>query len=198
MKPTLSLQEAMNEMVRRLGADQSGRDGAARKEAAAEKRVRPLNEAEAYAGLEPVMGQLYKQYLDAQAAHQKVVDKHGPDSPMTIVAGDMTDSARSAVETRLIELKENRALAALAAIRMQEDFEESWRRKRKEQKAIDAFYEDERRRLADRARKAGEDGYFMALMLMMLLNASLQAARRNLSIAAAFSTATRAERRAAA
>lgn len=60
-----------------------------------------------YLKIDPVLAQLYKQYCDARAKLDQLHRERGSDDPMAEIAADMKDSAHTAVETRLLELKEN-------------------------------------------------------------------------------------------
>jgi len=59
---------------------------------------------------DPLLGDLYKEYQDNKAQVQELEAVHGADDPMVEVAQDMRESAWSAVQTRLIEVKENKIL----------------------------------------------------------------------------------------
>lgn len=60
-----------------------------------------------YAGIDQVLASLYKQYLEAKENLGKLLVDRGAQDPMTEIAWDMHDSLRSAVETRLLELKDD-------------------------------------------------------------------------------------------
>ena len=61
-----------------------------------------------YLGSDPVLAQLYKQYCDARDRLSCLRKEFGRDDAMADIAADMKDSAHSAVETRLLELKDGR------------------------------------------------------------------------------------------
>lgn len=62
-------------------------------------------ELQAFMAIDPLLADLHKQMVDARAHHTKLAKLRGPADPMTDVANDMMDSARTAFETRLLELR---------------------------------------------------------------------------------------------
>ncbi len=68
-----------------------------------------------YASIDPVLASLYKQYLEAKETLGKLLVKGGDQDPMTEIAWDMHDSLRSAVETRLLELKDDKTASGRVA-----------------------------------------------------------------------------------
>lgn len=70
-----------------------------------------------YLGSDPLLAQLYKQYCDARAKLDALHREFGRGDPMAVVASDMKDSAHTAVETRLLELKDNKAVQGQVAVR---------------------------------------------------------------------------------
>lgn len=70
-----------------------------------------------YASLDPVLASLYKQYCEAKENLGKLLIEKDAQDPMTEVAWDVHDSLRSAIETRLLELKDDGTVSArIAAI----------------------------------------------------------------------------------
>lgn len=70
-----------------------------------------------YASIDSVLASLYKQYCAAKENLGKLLVDKGAQDPMTEIAWDMHDSLRSAIETRLLELKDDGAVSArIAAI----------------------------------------------------------------------------------
>ena len=97
----LSLQEVMNAVSKRLDA------------------VRPedappppdvMSELDAFAALDPLLGDLQKQYLDLRLSRKKQEKQFGKDSPMAEIAQDAEDSAWCMAQTRYIELRADRQL----------------------------------------------------------------------------------------
>lgn len=68
-----------------------------------------------YASLDSVLASLYKQYCAAKETLGKLLVNNGAQDPMTEVAWDVHDSLRSAIETRLLELKDDGAVSARVA-----------------------------------------------------------------------------------
>src|SRR3990167_5036480 len=68
-----------------------------------------------YASLDSVLASLYKQYCAAKESLGKLLVEKGAQDPMTEVAWDVHDSLRSAIETRLLELKDDGAVSARIA-----------------------------------------------------------------------------------
>lgn len=94
-----SILALMNEMARGEYAEKL----AAPKES--EKPVQKTTEFEVFCAQDPLLRDLNKQFLDAKAYHQKLIQENGQDDPMAEIAADMEDSAWCAVQTRLLELK---------------------------------------------------------------------------------------------
>lgn len=63
-----------------------------------------------YVGIDEVLAALYKQYCDTKDNLGKLVIEKGSEDAMTEIAWDTHDSARSAVEARLLELKEDESI----------------------------------------------------------------------------------------
>ena len=71
-----------------------------------------------YISLDSVLASLYKQYCAAKENLGKLLIEKGEQDPMTEIAWDSHDSLRSAIETRLLELKDDKAVCAgIAAIK---------------------------------------------------------------------------------
>lgn len=68
-----------------------------------------------YMKIDPVLASLYKQYCEAKENIGKLLAKRDAHAPMAEIAWDMHDSLRSAVETRLIELKDDKAASGKVA-----------------------------------------------------------------------------------
>lgn len=78
----------------------------------------PLSEVGLYITSDRLLADLYRQYLEAQRHYITSIETHGKDAPMTEIASDMADSSFCAMETRLIELREEKGMADRVA-RMQ-------------------------------------------------------------------------------
>ena len=71
----------------------------------------PLSEVGLYITNDRLLADLYRQYLEAQRNYISSIQDHGKNSPMTEIASDMSESAFCAMETRLIELREEEGMA---------------------------------------------------------------------------------------
>lgn len=173
----------MNEMVRRFETIKT--------EGPNSYQTDPWTEIKAYIGLDPLLGDLHKQYLDARSFHKKLLRENGKDDAMTEIALDARSSAVSAIETRVLELKKDEALRSVVAYRLRKaelareeelsaDTKEYW-------KKIRGFNAVQAQ--AEKQRSEGEEGFFMAVMFLIIMNRMLQKARRKLSIASVFDTA---------
>ncbi len=91
-----------------------------------------------YIQIDPVLAQLYKQYCDTKDRLGQLLANVGANDPMTEIAWDMHDSLRSAIDTRLVELKDNKETnGKLAALKNEEALaqERAEREARKQQSA---------------------------------------------------------------
>lgn len=66
--------------------------------------------------LDPDVLSLYKAHLDARAEYLNTLVAHGADSPLSEIAADRSDSLWCALETRLYELRMDRAAQARKAL----------------------------------------------------------------------------------
>ncbi len=66
-----------------------------------------LSEVEAYMAVDPTLASLHKQYMDARRTRLRALEQQGEGSAMADIARDLEDSAQSAMETRMIELRED-------------------------------------------------------------------------------------------
>lgn len=96
----------MNDMVTRLDAicaDDPKKRGHA-----------PLTEMEAFIHIDGLLAGLNKQYMEAKNTRQELASTFGNDDAVTEVALDMEDSAWCAMQTRYLELRDQRELMARA------------------------------------------------------------------------------------
>lgn len=77
-----------------------------------------LDEINLYATLDPILAGLLKQYKDADKQAYYLDNSFSIDDPMAEIAHDRRDSAWSAVETRLIELREDEKFASMVGLRL--------------------------------------------------------------------------------
>lgn len=175
-----SLRDIMNDMI----ACPERLEDHLRRENAIRTRI------EAWTAIDPLLADLYKQFLDAKTYHRKVAGRHGSDAPMAIVASDMTDSAGSAFQTRLLEIRRDRSLRrrVLALLREARRYKEKEKRK-----ALQSFYRQQG--FMHDKRKAAEDSFNLAVFLWWMLYFVLENTRRTLSLANDFAQASHAVHR---
>lgn len=163
---------------------------------AAEGAVSPAALEQAYEALDPLLTTLKKQLADLlyQVERRRVGGL--ADDPMYDVLCDMVDSARSAYDTRLIELK------ARADIQTQvKDMVKAAARAEAEQARLllaqnyrvkmNEFYSRLRQQAkVRRAKKEAEDGLFTALVLFSMLQWTVGEAHRRLRLASVFMQAS--------
>jgi DUF438 domain-containing protein len=110
MSAEASLSELMNAMISRLEYTHP-----AEMESVPESKQWEM--IEMYCTIDSVLASLYKQYCAAKENLGKLLIDKGAQDPMTEIAWDIHDSLRSAIETRLLELKDDGAVSSrIAAI----------------------------------------------------------------------------------
>ncbi len=170
MKPG-SLDAIISDIIRRIEASRTG-DGA---------RVRdPIAEAARMLPADAVLASLHKDYLEARCHYRTVRSRFGLHDPMAEVAADMLDSARSAVQTRLIELRDLR------------DNEEARIVMERSVRAHYAGKEAAAARAAaqKRARDQDTDNVFWLALFFWFLNNTFATTRQKLSATGDFALAT--------
>ena len=70
----------------------------------------PLSELNAFIQMDGLLASLHKDYLDAKAQRIELVALYGDDDAMAEVAIDMEDSAWCAMQTRYLEVREQREM----------------------------------------------------------------------------------------
>ena len=180
-----NLQDIMNRMVSRFeGIKTEGPDS---------YQKDPWTEIKAYIGLDPLLGDLHKQYLDARALHKKLLNDNGKDDPMTDAAFDARASSVSAIETRVLELRKDEALRSIVAYRMRrtqlEQQEELSAATKEYWRKIRGYNENQISDAAQKRREEGASNFFAAIVFLSLMEQMLRSARRNLSIASVFEAA---------
>lgn len=160
-----SLEAIISDMIRRLDTIRpDGQDTPSADD--------PLREIAALAATDPVLAALHKEYLEANSRHKKLVRENGADDAMAEVAADMLASARSAVQTRLIELQDVRESEGRAVL------ERRMLAKKAEQEAARSILNAEKRKNAQ-----GADLFFWLVMFYWFMNRTIIATRRTLSAA---------------
>lgn len=176
----VSLQETMNQMARRM-------DGLLEDKPAA---ICGEDETHLYLAVDPVLADLHKHLADAGANMRRVQKQCGDKDPMTDVARDAADSARSAVETRLIELRHSaETKAAIKALIIKEADQKEFEKREEVRLHQKAFWKEFARPKAKKqtVQQQAGDAFGMVLASLMVLRYNLAEANEKLSIAATFS-----------
>lgn len=119
----------MNHVARQL-------DAAPRRYAPAPRPV--LSEIEIFASMDPLLGDLQRQYKDARYARRMQEKSFGSDDPMSEVARDAEDSAWCAMQTRYMEVRADRdTMRQMQIIQNEQQAEE--RREKELEKKRDAL-----------------------------------------------------------
>tara|TARA_R110000868_G_scaffold402111_1_gene678144 strand:+ start:639 stop:1280 length:642 start_codon:yes stop_codon:yes gene_type:complete len=102
---------------------------------------RVSQELSLYISIDPILGSLHKEYLDACALLDDLAVKNNPEyNAMTTVASDRVESAHSAFSARLIELRSDETTSAMVEMKrhrliLEEMEERKVARRMKEEKA---------------------------------------------------------------
>lgn len=165
----------MNDMATRLDTLQPS---------APEKRsATPLSELAAFLQMDNLLASLNKDYLEAKSQRIELVALYGSDDAMVEVAMDMEDSSWCAMQTRYIELREDRELIERAQ-RMMRRAEE----KIEQEKARDKAYEAQQfayyMQTMERAKKLNKvpQIFEISFILMMLFKLTPFAQNQNHSM----------------
>jgi hypothetical protein len=157
---TVSLQDIMNDIVRRMAADGAAMDG--------EKPLDPWGLIDRYMSVDPVLGQLYKLYLEAKVSRKRIESVHGANSPMADVAVSWVQSAEIALHKRLCTLPAGERALIFR----------------------DAEYQPRKVLAAQKARKQeGADRFFMLYYCLWLFRNMASDAQKHLAAAPAFARA---------
>lgn len=84
-----------------------------------------FTELDAFVALDPLLASMQKQYRDAKAQRLQTIQEFGADDPMTEMAVWAEDSAWCAMQTRYMEVRDDRALMREAQKMMMEREEEA-------------------------------------------------------------------------
>lgn len=101
-----------------------------------------LEEAVYLADMDDICARLHREYLTAKTQYQKLVRENGQDDPMAEMASDHLESAHSAREARIIELKQNERVMEKLMQRQRAE-QQDMREKQTEEKrrqALAVFY----------------------------------------------------------
>lgn len=172
----------MNRIARRLDALQASRP----------YQLGFLSAIDAFLAVDSLLAQMHKQYKDALKYSEKLVRLRGPDDPMAGVAADMADSAKSAFQTRLIEVRHDRWLrkSALKLLRQNRALLQRERKKRDIFTHVETVAMQNRHRPSAQARAEGEDSFLRIMFLLSMLQNTLRHTQKMLSLASAFENAS--------
>lgn len=182
----------MNELAGWLAEDQVAKDFFAGYDMSEEV------EYSSFLSLDPVLAGLHKRLQDAKAQYAKLAKKHGKLDPMTEIVAETMESLKVSVDTRLIELRRNKKFIRMAQHYTAKDntpdyarhlFNASKRHVAKQER----YNAQLRKQAAYKAQKAGEDGFFFMMILLWLMEQTLEFTRRQFSLASAFSFAAHEE-----
>lgn len=98
-------------------------------------------EIDAFCVTDPLLFDLNKQYLNACQRHAQSAAEYGADAPMTEMAAIVKDSAQTALQTRLLEVKAQEEKVRAAKILLEEAAREeaAARRKERERQIIEDY-----------------------------------------------------------
>lgn len=182
-----SVQEIMKQMAGRMDALLDAQE---RTQKTRETGDIP-HELRFWIAVDPLLGDLHKQFIDARANHLRLSRSRGIGDPMTDVANDMTDSAQCAFETRLLELRQDEDSKAMVLALMRRAHAMREEELNEESRAeVNGFWREFSRPKHRRAAPKGTSSFFMAIATLLVLRQALDDANRELSIAAIFGRAT--------
>lgn len=158
-----------------------------------------LNEVEAYMAVDSTLASLHKEFIDARRSRVRALEQQGEGSAMADIARDMEDSAKSAMETRIIELRQDNIKRMMVERMMAqshlEDMEESRQASSKlYARRMAEYHGEERREQMVQARrvKESEDSFLMMLLMWWMMRHIVWRTQAKLSLASSFSKALEA------
>jgi hypothetical protein len=186
---TPSITQTMSRMALRMEAilEAQHRDNPALQEGEVRDELR------FWIAVDPVLAHLHKQLQDAKRAQQMVVLRHGTGDVMSDVAADMKDSAETAFETRLLELKAQEDKQRTVDAMMKAAIEEEEREKTEAVQARSrAFWREfARPKGTSAAGTKGTQQYWYILFGLMVLQSLVSHTARELSAAYEFGRAAK-------
>lgn len=160
-----SLDKIMHDMIKRLAVASSDDQQQISSDI--------LDDIGAFAAADPVLASLHKEYLEELAQYKKLVRENGFGDPMAEVAADMLASARSAVQTRLIELQNAR----------QEETREALKRRLRAKRAAEELSFTRLLLKKKREKQQADDLFLWFVMLQWFIDVMFSSARHRLSAA---------------
>lgn len=152
-----------------------------------------LSEVEAYRAVDSTLARLHKEFLDCRRNRLRALEQQGEGSAMADIARDLEDSAQSAIETRIIELRTD-PIKRMMVERMMaqahlQDMEE-------QRIASSKFYA---RRMAEchaeqqhvqmlqlKRKREGEDSFLMLMLMWWMMRHTVWRTQLKLSLANSF------------
>ncbi|QQG36758.1 MAG: hypothetical protein HYS17_03010 [Micavibrio aeruginosavorus] len=152
-----------------------------------------LSEVEAYKAVDSTLARLHKEFLDCRRNRLRALEQQGEGSAMADIARDLEDSAQSAIETRIIELRTD-PIKRMMVERMMaqahlQDMEE-------QRIASSKFYA---RRMAEchaeerhaqmlhlKRQREGEDSFLMLMLMWWMMRHTVWRTQLKLSLASSF------------
>ncbi|HEY0900737.1 MAG TPA: hypothetical protein VGD95_01310 [Micavibrio sp.] len=160
-----------------------------------------LTEVEAYMAVDATLARLYKEFADARQTRLQALTQHGAQSAFADIAADLEESAQSAMETRMIELREDQIkrsmverMMAHAHIAQMDDYRAEraqWYAERQATHFAEQRYEAA---MATKRRQEGEDSFMTLMVMWWLMRQMVQRTQTRLSLAHSFARARAPER----
>lgn len=151
-----------------------------------------LSEVEAYMAVDATLASLHKEFLEARRNRVRALEQQGENSAMADIARDLEESAQSAIETRMIELRATIAKRMMAeqmqAQAQMQEIDECREASGQEFARRQAGYNAESAVMAQRKR-AGEDSFFTLLLLWWMMRQTVWQTQLKLSLVSSFSMA---------
>lgn len=186
------LQSIIKDMAARLDQHRSHDDGHA--------GMSMLTEIEAYVAIDATLARLYKEFADARLNRRRALEQHGERSAFADIAADLEESAQSAMETRMIELREDTQKRAMAERMMAHSHMatmDSYRAERAQWYAERqaSYYAEERYEaaLATKHRQEGEDSFMSLMVMWWMMRQMVNRTQARLSLASSFARALDAD-----
>lgn len=185
------LQSIIKDMAARLDQHRTVDDGHA--------SLSMLTEIEAYIAVDATLARLYKEFADARLSRRCAREQHGENSAFADIAADLEESAKSAMETRMIELREDsikRAMVERMMAHSQMATMDSYRAERAQWYAERqaAYYAEERYgdALATKRAQEGEDSFLSLMVMWWMMRQMVHRTQARLSLASSFAQALKA------
>lgn len=160
-----------------------------------------LTEVEAYMAVDATLARLYKEFADARSNRLRAHQQHGTQSAFADIAADLEESAKSAMETRMIELREDAIKRAMvermlshAHIAQMDEYRAEraqWYAERQANHFAEQRYEAAR---ATKHRQEGEDSFMTLMVMWWMMREMVQRTQTRLSLASSFARALKPER----